>query len=51
MCPHIYQTINAGVCPLCGKTTNEVDWAEQNKLYAQWKMDNPNAKYGGWWSI
>jgi len=51
MCPHVYQNVNAANCPHCGQTTHEVDWAEHHTLNRQWKIDNPNAKYGGWWSI
>lgn len=50
-CIHIYQNVNAEICPHCGRDTHETNW-EKNNLYArQWKIDNPNAAYGGWWSI
>jgi len=52
VCPHIYKNVNASICPMCSGDTHETNWAEQNKLNAQWKIDNPNlVKYGGWWSI
>jgi Fe-S cluster assembly iron-binding protein IscA len=31
--------------------SHDVDWEYQNKLNEQWKIDNPNAKSDGWWSI
>lgn len=30
---------------------HSVDWAYQNKLNAEWKAANPDAKSSGWWSI
>lgn len=50
-CIHIYQNVGASTCPHCGKHTHEVDWKKQTALQVQWKIDNPNAKSDGWWSI
>jgi hypothetical protein len=38
-------------CTDCGCKTNDVCWSEQNKLRAQWLIDNPNSQYIGWTSI
>jgi len=42
-CDHVYNNVNAGTCPLCGETTHEINWVEQNSLNVQWRIDNPNA--------
>lgn len=31
--------------------STDIDWAYQNKLRAQWLLDNPDATYIGWMSI
>lgn len=51
LCEHIYNNMNANPCPKCGGETHETDWAYQWQLMQEWKKDNPNAKYEGWWSI
>jgi hypothetical protein len=51
LCKHIYENINKEVCPDCGGYTHEVNWNYQAELMKQWKIDNPNVKYSGWWSI
>jgi len=50
-CDHIYQNVNAEICPKCGKPTHEINWQKENELKEKWKEKNPNAKYEGWWSI
>ena len=50
-CEHVYKLMGVDPCPLCGKPTHEVDWKKQAELQRQWKIDNPNAKSDGWWSI
>lgn len=51
LCEHIYYEQGADICPKCGRDTHRTDWALQNKLAKEWKEANPDAKYGGWWSI
>ena len=51
-CRHVYENIGVKVCPYCGLETHETDWAYQNQLAKEWRIQNPDAvKYGGWWSI
>ena len=50
-CRHVYENIGADVCPACGRVTHEVKWEEQHAIHHQYKIDNPNAKSDGWWSI
>jgi len=50
-CRHIFENIGSDICPDCGKNTHEVNWGKQTMLNQKWKKDNPNATYGGWWSI
>lgn len=51
MCRHVYQNVGSDICPDCGGATHEVNWAKQAELQKQWLIDNPDAKFGGWWSI
>ena len=51
ICEHVYRYVNAPICPYCGKDTHETDWQKQHELNKQWKLDNPDSAYGGWWSI
>ena len=51
MCIHIYTNLNVDVCPYCGRDTHETNWKEQSELNKKWKLENPDAKFGGWWSI
>jgi predicted Fe-S protein YdhL (DUF1289 family) len=51
MCIHIYQNVDSDICPYCGRDTHEVDYNKQRELKEKWKLENPDAKYGGWWSI
>lgn len=41
-CKHIYQYVNAEVCPFCGRDTHEPDYDLQNKLHRQWIADGKN---------
>lgn len=51
-CEHVYEYMNAPICPKCGLETHEPDWEEQNKMHKQWLKDNPDAwKTVTWWSI
>lgn len=50
-CDHVYQYVGAEICPLCAQCTHEIDWVKQNELQAEWKKNNPEPKFGGWWSI
>jgi hypothetical protein len=43
--------MGAEICPLCAQCTHEIDWVKQNELQAEWKKNNPEPKFGGWWSI
>lgn len=51
LCKHIYEITGQNTCPDCGRPTHEIDWKEQTELARKWKEENPNAAYGGWWSI
>jgi len=51
ICPHVYRNIGQKICPDCNKPTHEIDWVEQRRLEKQWRKENPNPQYGGWWSI
>lgn len=33
------------------KQSSDINWAEQNRLNAEWLKNNPDASYGGWVSI
>ena len=52
MCEHVYNNMNAKICPLCGKDTHEIDWAMQINLHqahiAEVGLFNHKAV---WWSI
>ena len=49
-CEHVYENVQAEICPLCGKNTHETDWSYQTKLHKEWHEDG-KATFGGWWSI
>jgi len=49
-CRHIYEYVNASICPYCNQPTCEPDWEKQNKLNRDYIKKN-GARYGGWWSI
>jgi predicted Fe-S protein YdhL (DUF1289 family) len=51
-CVHVYQMVGADLCPHCGLTTHETNWAETNEKHRAWKeyiIDNPQELT--WWSI
>ena len=51
-CRHVYEYVNAPICPDCGKDTHEPNWEQINKANKKWLKDNPDAwKQIGWWSI
>lgn len=51
-CRHVYEYVNAPICPECGKDTHEPNWEEINKAGKKWLKDNPDAwRQVGWWSI
>jgi hypothetical protein len=50
-CKHVYQEVEQNPCEFCGKESHKTDWKLQNELQKEWKESNPEAKYGGWWSI
>ena len=50
ICRHVYQNMNADICPLCGKDTHETNWKEQHKLHKEW-IESGKATAQGWWSI
>lgn len=51
-CKHVYEYVNAPICPYCGKDTHEPDFDKINKQNKQWLKDNPEAwREVGWWSI
>jgi len=51
LCRHVTENVGPGTCPDCGKPTHWIDWDTENRLYREWKLANPNAKSGEWWSI
>lgn len=51
-CRHIYEYVNAAICPDCGRDTHEPDWKAINAYHKKWLKKNPDAwKEVGWWSI
>jgi hypothetical protein len=51
-CRHVYEYVNAKICPDCDRHTHEPNWEEMNKQNRQWLKDNPEAwRNVGWWSI
>ena len=51
-CRHIYEYVNAPICPDCGRDTHEPDFKAINAYNKQWLKDNPEAwRSVGWWSI
>ena len=51
-CKHVYEYVNAAICPYCNKDTHEPNWKEQNNMHRDWLKKNPDAwKRVGWWSI
>ena len=51
-CKHIYEYVNAEICPFCGRDTHEPNFKTINKQNKQWLKNNPEAwREVGWWSI
>ena len=51
-CRHIYEYVNAEICPDCGRDTHEPDFEKMNAYNKKWLKDNPEAwRSVGWWSI
>jgi hypothetical protein len=50
-CDHIYRDRDEEICSDCGRWTHQMNWEQQNRINRKWLKDNPEAKYGGWWSI
>lgn len=51
-CVHVYEVVGADLCPHCGSSTHETNWAEVNEKHGAWKewiIDNPQEQT--WWSI
>lgn len=44
-CKHIYEYVNADICPFCGRDTHEPDYDLQNKLHKQWINDGNNKEF------
>ena len=38
-CRHIYEYVNAEICPDCGRHTHEPDWKYINEYAKQWLKD------------
>lgn len=51
ICGHTYKHTGLETCPDCGNLTHDIDWATKNKMQAEWRLANPDAKNDGWWSI
>jgi rRNA maturation protein Nop10 len=41
-CNHVYEYVNAEICPLCGRYTHEPNYELQNKLHRQWIAEGKN---------
>lgn len=59
-CKHIYEYVNAPICPYCGRDTHEPDWEASQKIIRDHYESGENLKYIdpisggtilGWWSI
>lgn len=44
-CKHIYEYVNADVCPFCGRDTHEPNYDLQNKLHRQWISEGKNKDF------
>lgn len=49
-CFHIYEYVGQELCPQCGKTTHEIDWAKENAAHDEF-IESGQAVAQGWWSI
>ena len=59
-CRHVYEYVNADICPDCGRYTHELDRALDRKLFKEYYASDEPKKYKcpieggtirGWWSI
>lgn len=50
-CRHVYETVNAKVCPDCGKDTHETDWEAIHEFHREWIASGKAVSDGVWWSI
>lgn len=59
-CIHVYQNVDADVCPHCGRDTHEIDWKISAREIRRHYEQGHNANYicpveggtiRGWWSI
>lgn len=44
-CKHIYEYVNADICPLCGRYTHEPNYDLQNKLHRQHILDGKHKQH------
>jgi len=60
ICRHVFEYVNAPICPYCGRDTHEPDNALQSRLFKEYyESDAPKAyvcpveggTIRGWWSI
>jgi len=59
-CIHVYEYVNAKVCPHCGQPTCEPDFERESKEFKKYYSSDKPKKYicpidggtiRGWWSI
>ena len=59
-CRHVYEYVNAEICPDCGRDTHETDWQQHAELHRQWLREGradwsicpvEGGTLRGWWSI
>ena len=59
-CKHIYEYVNAKICPNCGRDTHEPDRELDRKLFQEYYSSGKHLEYKcpveggtirGWWSI
>jgi rRNA maturation protein Nop10 len=60
ICHHIYEIVNADICPSCGRDTHEINWnipAEELRRhysegnYIEYICPEDGGTIRGWWSI
>ena len=44
-CNHVFEYVNAEVCPYCERYTHEPDYNFQNKLHRQWILDGKDLEF------
>jgi len=59
-CRHVYEYVNADICPDCGRYTHEPDRDLDRRLFKEYYLSDEPKKYicpveggtiRGWWSI